>query len=71
MDAKWNSMIVIMFVVAMVMAMNTVNAMTLSECRDNCPQSCAFTGAPEYKCLQSCYQRCQGLPPYRIVEAHT
>ncbi|XP_010478542.1 PREDICTED: uncharacterized protein LOC104757493 [Camelina sativa] len=62
MGANWNSMIVIVFVMTMVMvmAMEIVNGETLAQCREDCIQECATTGALPIKCLQSCFRRCHG-----------
>lgn len=63
MGAKWNSMIAIVFLVAMIMAMENISGETLPQCREDCIQGCATTGALPYQCLQSCYRGCRGLPP--------
>ncbi|WZZ71642.1 hypothetical protein YC2023_083012 [Brassica napus] len=63
MGAKWNSMIAVVFVVAMIMAMENISGETLPQCREDCIQGCATTGALPYQCLQSCYRGCRGLPP--------
>ena len=63
MGEKWNSMIAIVFVVAMIMAMENISGETLPQCREDCIQGCATTGALPYQCLQSCYRGCRGLPP--------
>ncbi|CAH8254068.1 unnamed protein product [Arabidopsis lyrata] len=62
MGAKLNSMILLMFVVTMVIAMENVNGETKAQCQDNCILGCATTGARPNMCLQSCYRRCQGKP---------
>ncbi|ESQ43603.1 hypothetical protein EUTSA_v10016034mg, partial [Eutrema salsugineum] len=61
MYVKWNSIIVIMFVAAMVMAVKDVRGVTFDECREECIQSCATTGTIPAICLQNCYRRCHRL----------
>ncbi|XP_018490320.1 uncharacterized protein LOC108860981 [Raphanus sativus] len=70
MGAKWNSMIAILFVVAMITAMKQVNGETLQQCHEDCIQSCATTGALPYICLQNCYRGCRGLSPSIKVGAN-
>ncbi|KAG2320595.1 hypothetical protein Bca4012_056368 [Brassica carinata] len=44
------------------MAMENVNGETRQQCREDCIQGCATTGALPSKCLQNCYRGCRGLP---------
>ncbi|KAL0800345.1 hypothetical protein Bca101_055520 [Brassica carinata] len=71
MGAKWNSVIAIVFVVTMIMAMENVNGETRQQCREDCIQGCATTGALPSKCLQNCYRGCRGLPSPTEVGAKT
>ncbi|EFH41704.1 hypothetical protein ARALYDRAFT_494685, partial [Arabidopsis lyrata subsp. lyrata] len=62
MGAKLNLMILIVFVVTMVIAMENVNGETKAQCQEDCIQGCATTGSLPSKCLQICYRGCRGKP---------
>lgn len=62
MGAKWNSMIIMVFVVTMVIAMENVNGETKAQCHEDCILGCATTGRIPITCLQNCYRRCPGKP---------
>ncbi|ANM59657.1 Plant thionin family protein [Arabidopsis thaliana] len=69
MGAKWNSMIIMVFVVTMVIAMENVNGETKAQCHEDCILGCATTGRIPITCLQNCYRRCPGKPRRTLVEA--
>ncbi|KAL9858223.1 hypothetical protein AtNW77_Chr1g0034541 [Arabidopsis thaliana] len=70
MGAKWNSMIIMVLVVTMVIAMENVNGETRAQCHEDCITGCATTGTIPIKCLQNCYRRCPGGKPRRTLGHH-
>ncbi|KFK44892.1 hypothetical protein AALP_AA1G316400 [Arabis alpina] len=69
MGAKWNSVMVIVFIVAMVMAMEKVNGNITpkgndkEECIHECTSSCSMAEIPRqfFECYTSCIGHCPAL----------